>query len=145
MQELAGQIAIDRAGGRSALGLREVQHDETAVLEQDARVALEPGIADLQGVIRPDEGAVFKHRIRCRRHGLVVRPDINGPGITPDIQAHEIGAPEQDRLAGRGQRAPSRTAPAKRPRPTQSSTMAENSTPAWQVMSQPTPPSDPVQ
>ena len=99
MQKLAREVAINCAGGRSALGLREVQHHETTVLEQNPRVALEPGVTDLQRVIHPDEGAIFKHRIGCGGHGLVVCPNINRPGIAPNIEAHEIRASEQNRLA----------------------------------------------
>lgn len=98
MQELAREIAINRAGGRRAVRLREVHHDEPAASELDAGVALELRIADLQRVVRADQRAILEHGIRRGGHGLVVRADVHGAGIAPHIQAHEVAAPEKNRF-----------------------------------------------
>ncbi len=85
----AVERCVDDAARRRALRLREVPDDQATAGELDACVAIVAGIADLQGIVRRDQRAVFKHRIRILRHLRMTRADVRSSGITPPIETCE--------------------------------------------------------
>jgi hypothetical protein len=74
--------ALDNAVGGSAVGLREVQGDETAVFDADVTESGEAVVARFQSALGADHSAALKEYIGTIRHGRVFHAHVGGGGIT---------------------------------------------------------------